>query len=215
MLSSAYRMSSRGQKSGHAKDPANHLFWRYDMRRLSAEELRDSVLAANGSLNRKMAGPSIYPIIPREVLMGQSRPGAGWGQSSPKERARRAVYIFVKRSLVVPMMADFDFADVDTTCPVRFVTTQPTQALGLLNSEFMNRQAGVFAQFLKKRAKGKVRDQVAIGLSQVTQRRPSQQEIDRGVAFIESLRRAKASDEVALRYFCLMLYNLNEFLYLD
>ena len=92
MLSSTYRMSSQGQQAGLAKDPANKLFWRFNMRRLSAEELRDSVLAVNGSLNPKMGGPSFYPIIEREVLHGQSRPGSGWGNSPPRERARRSVY---------------------------------------------------------------------------------------------------------------------------
>ena len=56
------------------------------MRRLTAEEIRDTVLATNGRLNLKMGGRSIYPTIPREVLAGQSRPGAGWGKSSDEDR---------------------------------------------------------------------------------------------------------------------------------
>ncbi len=215
MLSSTYRLSSQDDAQGLADDPSNNLFWRFDMRRLSAEELRDSVLAANGSLNPKMGGPSFYPIIPKEVLAGQSRPGDGWGNSSVEERARRSVYIFIKRSLVEPMLANFDFADVDSTCPVRFVTNQPTQALGLLNSEFMNRHAGVFAEYLKKTAGEKTADQVALCLECVCQRKPKQHEIDRGVALIESLKKDKIPAEIALKYFCLVSYNLNEFLYLD
>ena len=215
MLSSAYQMSSQSSEKELAADPANNLYWRFNMRRLSSEELRDSVHAANGSLNLKMGGPSIYPIIPKEVLAGQSRPGAGWGNSSEQERARRAVYIFIKRSLVEPLMADFDFADVDSTCPVRFVTTQPTQALSLLNSEFMNRQAAVFAEFLKKEVGADSAKQVSLGLTRVTQRRPSQTEIERGVGLIESLKKDGVPDDVALKYYCLALFNLNEFLYLD
>jgi hypothetical protein len=185
------------------------------MRRLSAEEIRDSMLAANGSLNLKMGGPSFYPIIPREVLAGQSRPGNGWGNSTEEERARRAIYIFVKRSLIDPLLADFDFADVDSTCPVRFVTTQPTQALGMLNSEFANRQASVFSAYLQKEAGAKVDDQVALALTRVYQRRPSLREIQRGMALIESLNKDGIGNDVALKYFCLVAYNLNEFLYLD
>lgn len=215
MLSSVYRLSSQAQAKELAEDPANNLFWRFNMRRLSAEELRDSVHAVNGRLNLKMGGPSIYPIIPQEVLAGQSRPGAGWGTSSEEERARRACYIFIKRSLVEPLMADFDFADVDSTCPVRFVTNQPTQALSLLNSDFMNRQAAVFAEFLRREAADNVRDQVTLALTRVTQRRPSEKEIARGVGLIESLRQDSISEEVALKYFCLTAYNLNEFLFLD
>jgi mono/diheme cytochrome c family protein len=215
MLSNAYQMSSRGQAGGLEKDPANNLFWRFDVRRLSAEELRDSILAANGSLNLKMGGHSFYPRIPAEVLAGQSRPGNGWGNSSPEERARRAVYIFIKRSLVDPLMADFDFADVDATCPVRFVTNQPTQSLALLNSEFVNRQAAVFASYLESAVGDDSAAQVRLGLTQVTQRRPTQDEVDRGVKFIESLEADNVPADVALRYFCLLTYNLNEFLFLD
>jgi mono/diheme cytochrome c family protein len=215
MLSSVYRLSSQTSDKELAEDPANNLFWRYNMRRLSSEELRDSVHAANASLNLKMGGPSIYPIIPQEVLAGQSRPGEGWGTSSQEERARRACYIFIKRSLVEPLMADFDFADVDSTCPVRFVTNQPTQALSLLNSEFMNRQAGVLADFLKREAGDKVDDQVTLALTRITQRRPSKQEINRGVDLIKSLEQDGISSDVALKYFSLATYNLNEFLFLD
>jgi mono/diheme cytochrome c family protein/GNAT superfamily N-acetyltransferase len=215
MLSSTYQMSSQSSEKELAADPANKLYWRFSMRRLSSEELRDSVHAASGSLNLKMGGPSIYPVIPQEVLAGQSRPGAGWGSSSEEERARRAVYIFIKRSLVEPLMADFDFADVDSTCPVRFVTTQPTQALSLLNSEFMNRQAAAFAEFLKKEAGDDLVKQVELGLTRATQRRPTKPEIDRGIGLIESLKTDGVPEGIALKYYCLTLFNLNEFLYLD
>ena len=215
MLSSTYRMSSSADPMGLAKDPANNLLWRFNMRRLSSEELRDSILAANGSLNLKMGGPSFYPSIPPEVLAGQSRPGNGWGNSSAEERARRAVYIFVKRSLIEPMSADFDFADVDSTCPVRFVTTQPTQALGLLNSEFVNRQAGVFAEHLKKSVGDDPAKWVQLALTKISQRRPSKADIDRGVELIASLQKDGIPRETAVKYFCLISYNLNEFLYLD
>ena len=73
MLSSAYRMSPKGNAAALAKDPENNLFWRFNMRRLTAEEVRDSILAVSGRLNLKMGGPGIYPEIPREVLAGQSR----------------------------------------------------------------------------------------------------------------------------------------------
>src|SRR5205814_456914 len=140
MLSSTYRMSSRPSKEALEKDPANDLFSRFDMRRLSGEELRDSIHAVNGRLNTKMYGPGIYPEISAEVLAGQSVPGAGWGKSSPEEQARRSVYIHVKRSLITPLLADFDFADTDSSCAARFATTQPTQALGMLNGEFLHAQ---------------------------------------------------------------------------
>ncbi|MBI2478213.1 MAG: DUF1553 domain-containing protein [Planctomycetia bacterium] len=217
MLSNTYQMSSQSNDQALAKDPINNLMWRYDMRRLSSEEIRDSILAVNGSLNRdKMFGPSIYVSIPEEVLAGQSRPGAGWGQSSPEDRARRSIYIHIKRSLVVPMMANFDGADTDASCPIRFVTTQPTQALELLNSDFVNEQADVFAKYLIENAGTKIYDQIAAGLRRVTQREPTAEEIERGERLIKALQQKyKLSPGIALKQFCVMALNLNEFMYID
>lgn len=68
----AYQMSSRGREEALAKDATNDHFWRFDMRRLSAEEIRDSILWANGTLSAdRMFGPSIYTKIPDEVKAGQ------------------------------------------------------------------------------------------------------------------------------------------------
>ena len=187
------------------------------MRRLSAEEIRDSILAVNDSLNRdKMYGPSIFVAIPQEVLAGQSQPGSGWGKSSPEDRARRSIYIHVKRSLVVPMMASFDGADTDASCPVRFVTTQPTQALGMLNSRFVNEQAAVFAQYLADKAGNDLEAQITLGLRRTFQREPTRTEIDRGLELVATLQQTYALSPVsALKRFCVMAYSLNEFMYLD
>ena len=145
LLSNAYRMSSRATPAGLAKDPGNRWFWRFPMRRLSAEEVRDSMLMVSGTLNTKAGGPSICPPMPREVLAGQSVPGSGWSTSPPDEAARRSVYVHVKRSLPLPILATHDAPDTDSSCPVRYTTTIPAQALGLLNGEFANEQAARFA----------------------------------------------------------------------
>jgi hypothetical protein len=79
MTSNAYRMASTADAKALAADPINDLFWRFDMRRLTAEEVRDSLLAVNGTLNLKMHGPSIYVDIPKEIMAGQSMPGHNWG----------------------------------------------------------------------------------------------------------------------------------------
>ena len=216
MNSQAYRMSSRGNAAALTADPANDLLWRFDPRRLTAEELRDSVLAINGSLNLKMFGPSIFVDIPREVMAGQSRPGAGWGKSSPEEQARRSIYIKVKRSLRPPILESFDVAETDRSAPVRFATVQPTQALGMLNSAFLNEQAEVFATRLRKEAGDDVAKQVRLGLQLVTARPPTDAEVERGLGLIAALRaQENATAEVALKYFCLMALNLNELVYVD
>lgn len=216
VTSAAYRMSSQSNPRALTKDPENDLFWRFDMRRLEAEEVRDSILAANGSLNLDQGGPSVYPVIPPAVLAGQSVPGAGWGKSTEQEQCRRSVYIYVKRSLTLPMIASFDGPETDFSCPVRFATVQPTQALGMLNSEFMQQQARVFAAFLKQHAGESPADQIRMALERVLQRSPTEKEVARGVRLLAALQRDPAvSAEGALVAYCVVALNLNEFLYLD
>jgi hypothetical protein len=217
LTSNTYRQSSAPREDGLQVDPTNRLFWRFDMRRLRAEELRDSILAVNETLNlAKMFGPSVRPKIEAEVLAGQSRPGAGWEVSSPEDQRRRSIYIHIKRSLAVPLLANFDAAEPDVTCPVRFATTQPTQALSLLNSGFMQEQAKLLAESLTRRADEPLEARVRLGLATVTQREPTPADIERGLALVNRLQHDhKLSADQALACYCLALLNLNEFVYLD
>jgi hypothetical protein len=216
MLSSAYQMSARASEPGLRLDPANHLFGRFNMRRLSAEEVRDSILAASGRLNLKAGGPPVYPLIPKEVLAGQSRPGDGWGRSPPEEAARRSVYVHVKRSLLVPILAVHDQADTDSSCPVRFTTTVPTQSLGMLNGEFTNEEAGAFADRLRHESPDRLDAQVRRAIRLTTARPARDDEVEHDLAFIKDLQaKAKLSDREALRQYCLLALNTNEFIYLD
>lgn len=216
MMSNTYQMSSQHSDQAVRIDPANDLFWRFNMRRLSAEEVRDSILMVNGRLNLKMYGPGIYPLISQEVLQGQSRPGEGWGKSSPEERARRSIYIFVKRSLVTPLLFNFDFADTDSSCAVRFVTTQPAQALGMINGDFVNRQAEHFANRIIEKS-GTVHSQfVKQAIRLAYGRRPQVDEVVKGVQLIDKLvKKHSLEEKQALNYFCLTILNRNEFVYLD
>jgi hypothetical protein len=216
MLSSAYQMSSAGNDAALAKDPQNDLFWRFDMRRLEAEEVRDSILAIDGRLNLTMHGPGVYPKIPQAVLAGQSRPGDGWGQSSPSEQCRRSIYIHQKRSLVHPILAALDVPDGDVSCPARFTTTQSTQALGMMNSEFITEASQALAGRLRKEAGDDVETQVKLALRLALCHEPAKSDVDRGVRFIGDLERdLSVAPDVALNQFCLLVLNLNEFVYLD
>jgi hypothetical protein len=216
MNSSAYRMSSRGVPDGLRVDPENVLLWRFNGRRLTAEEVRDATLAVSGRLNRQCGGPGVYPPLAKEVLAGQSRPGEGWGQSSPTQASRRSVYIYVKRSLVVPVLAQHDLADTDSSCPVRHTTTVPTQALGLLNGDFANEQAVYLAERLEQEAPGRLGDQVRAAVRLVAGRSATAEEVSRDLDFI---RRLQVEDgltgSAALRHYCLLTLNANEFVYLD
>ncbi len=215
VTSSVYRLASTGQSQALTVDPGNSLYWRYSMRRLTAEEVRDSMLAVSGQLNRRMEGPGIYPTIPPEVLAGQSRPGEGWGKSPPEEQARRSVYVHVKRSLIVPILQTHDLADTDSSCAVRYTTTVPTQALGLLNGEFSQEQADAFARRLTEEG-GELTEQVRRVICLTTGRQPGEDEVQKDVAFVRSLEQKNNLDaRTALKLYCLLALNSNEFMYLD
>lgn len=215
MLSATYQMSNQFDQTAYDQDPLNELFWRFDMRRLTAEEIRDSVLAISGRLNReKMFGPSVYPKLSQEVLAGQSMPGAGWGKSSQADRLRRSIYIHVKRSLKVPLLENFDVADTDATCPVRFNTTQPTQALGLLNSQFSNREAAKLADRVTQDY-STLRQRVIAINRRVIQGEPHPDDVAEGIKLINAWQSEDGLDaNEALAYYCLAVMNSNEFIYL-
>ena len=187
LLSNTYQMSSQGRKPELAHDPSNRWFWRFPMRRLTAEEVRDSILSVAGTLNLKAGGPPVHPPIPQEVMAGQSVPGQGWPVSSPMESARRSVFVHVKRSLLVPILATHDAADTDLSCPVRYTTTVPTQALGLLNGQFANEQAARFAERLSREAPAGLDSQVRLALMLTTARKPDDHEVMHDVAFVNTL----------------------------
>lgn len=215
LLSDAYMMSSAANAQALAKDPNNQLYWRYPMRRLEAEEVRDSILMVSGKLNREMYGPSVYPPIPKEVLAGQSVPGSGWPVSPPELANRRSVYVHVKRSLQLPVLAQHDQADTDTSCPVRYVTTVPSQALGMINGQFNNEQAGFLAKRLEKELPGNLPGQVKRALWLTTQREPTEAEVAGDLAYLADLNRRGLSAGEALRQLCLVDLAASEFIYLD
>jgi hypothetical protein len=216
MTSEAYQMSSAGTQESLGTDPENLLFWRFPMRRLTAEELRDSILSVSGVLLPKMFGPPVHPPLPQAVLETQSVPGRNWPVEKDEDTARRSIYVHVKRTLSVPLLADHDQAPTDTPCAVRFVSTVSTQALGLLNSEFMEKQSKLFAERLRREAGDNVLAQIRRGLQLVLQRPPEEKEVALCRQTCERLKNElNLSDETALQRFALIALNLNEFIYLD
>ena len=223
VTSTAFRISGEYDDLAAQLDPTNKLYWRFPGRRLSAEEIRDTVLAVSGNLNLAIGGTSVFPKLPAEVLSTSSRPGSAWpvGDAVPgagledPNSMRRSVYVFVKRSLPHPLLISFDLADTDTSCPVRFNTVQPTQALTLLNSEFSDRQAKMFAQRLNREATDS-RSKVRRALELVTQKQVSETMVDRHHGFFLSLQNEhQLGESDALAVFCLATLNLNEFVHLD
>ena len=152
VLSQAYRMASTSDPAAEKIDPQGSLLWRFTPRRMEAESLRDTILSVSGQLNPTPRGPGVYPKISREVLETQSRPGDGWRTSAPNDAARRSVYIFVKRTLLVPELEVLDFPSTEETCEQRVVSTVAPQALTFLNGEFIHEQAKAFAERVAREA---------------------------------------------------------------
>lgn len=216
LLSSSYQMSSASNPTALAQDPRNDLFWRQNVRRLSAEQLRDSVLAVTGQLNEQQFGESMYPTLSAEVLASQSKPGNGWEKSTASDQARRSIYIHVKRSLSVPMLSAFDFPDTDTTCEARFLTTQPGQALSMLNSDWMQEQAAALLKRVHSEVGQDLRTQAMRCLELTTGRKGTEEDIAELVNLVERLKKKHGLEEdAARRAMCLVVLNLNQFLYID
>ncbi len=215
MMSKAYRMASTANELALANDPTNEHFWRFDMRRLTAEEVRDSVLNLSGDLDLAMGGPGIYPTLPEAVLATSSMADAMWFESPKEKQGRRSIYVHVKRSILVPTLTDFDFADTDSSCPVRFSTVQPTQALNTLNSQFFNEQASRFAERLRREAGPDRADQARLALNLATSRKPTIKEIRQSLALMDDLKAGGTSEDLVLDRFALLVLNLNELMYLD
>jgi hypothetical protein len=215
VTSSTYRQASRADNPRAIRaDPANRLLWRQNLHRLEAEAIRDSVLFASGSLNLKMAGRGIFPRLPAEVLATQSRPGSGWDDCPLAEQARRSVYIFIKRTLGVPILETLDFASPDTSAPARATTTIAPQALILLNSSFIEEQAKVFADRISRETKAEPKALVERAFQLALARQPTADECRVALDF---LGRQPASDTnlTALAALCKLMLNLNEFVYVD
>ncbi|MQA37876.1 DUF1549 and DUF1553 domain-containing protein [Rugamonas aquatica] len=131
LLSSVYRQSSSQRDDVLKVDPDNKLLAVYPRKRLEAEEIRDSLLAASGKLEDKIGGPAVFPPVPANFNAGNL-----WTPSTdPAEQNRRSVYVFVRRSVPYPLMQSFDLADPSHAHHKRDVTTTPLQALTLFNSD--------------------------------------------------------------------------------
>ena len=219
MSSQAYQQAALYGPSlpdGHQIDPANSLWWRFDMRRLSSEEIRDSLLAVSGTLSPAYGGDSFFEELPEEVLATASTKGGAWGNSSPEDRTRRSIYMKSKRALSNPLMSDFDQADTDNPCPVRFSTTVPTQALNFLNSKFLDDKALQFARRLEADHPNDLPAQIRSGLELVTQRTARPDEMKQLLELHETFLTKHQNDpHAAFNRVCLALLNLNEFLFLD
>lgn len=223
VLSSAYRQASAPNAAAAKVDPTNRLIWRANERRLEAESLRDAVLVAAGSLNDTVGGPGIKPKIPADMLSASQRNKWPVVEREGREHWRRSVYIYVKRQLPFPMLELFDSPATTVTCECRTQSIVPTQALVLMNDEFTQQQAGLFADRVIREVGTSAEAQAALAVKIALGREATPVEISEAVAFLAERRIASAAagcDAVAaaregLIDFCHVLFNSNEFAFVD
>ena len=135
MLTSVYQESSVTNEAATAIDPDNKLLWHYPRHRVEGEVVRDAMLLTSGRLNLKMGGPGVKPELPEGV---NTAGYAAWAVDKDESEARRrSVYVFVKRVLTFPMFEAFDAPTSEESCPRRFSTAIPSQALTLMNDKFV------------------------------------------------------------------------------
>ncbi len=229
LTSSTYRMSKRIRPEYAAKDPENEHFWRFPYQRLEVEAIRDSMLAAAGRLRLTMHGPSVHLAIPKEALEGSSDPSTIWPAFNEREAARRTVYAFVKRSLVVPMLEVLDLCDTTRSAERRTTTSVPTQALTLLNGDEANRQARHLAERLQRDVGNDPARQIDRVFQLTLCRLPTAEESGEFQTYLSQETRDVAADarsskepgreergrRESLVRLCRAIFNLNEFVYPD
>lgn len=215
MSSNTYQMASHFDSAENEKiDPENRMLWRFRMQRLDAETLRDSILAVTGKLNRQVGGPPVFPKIDPLVLASKKR-GTWKIQEEGPEVWRRSVYVYRRRGLPFPFFQLFDLPDQTVTCPQRDVSTVATQALTLLNNEFVLHQAELLAKRIAAEAGQGFQAQVAYAYQIVLSRQVTEEEKRLGLEFLEKRRQHhdKLGNQAALVGLSHVLLNLNEFVY--
>ena len=140
MLSQAYRLSCDDDTRNAAADHDNDLLWRFNPRRLEAEEIRDAILAVSGDLDPTPGGAHPFPAE-NTWSFTQHAPF-----TAVYDTNRRSVYLMTQRIKRHPFLALFDGADPNSTTSDRRLTTVPTQALYFMNDPFVHAKSSRFAE---------------------------------------------------------------------
>jgi Protein of unknown function (DUF1553) len=195
MLSAAYQMSSDISAGAAEKDPGNRLLSHFSRRRLDVEEVRDSMLSLDGSIDLEMGGT---------LQKGTGTDGensAGRLSIDPATSKRRTVYLPLRRSNLPSLLNLFDFGDATTTCEGRSLTNTAPQALFMMNSAFVNDRSGALAKELGGR--------VDLLYQRILNRLPAPAERDDALGYVEK------AGERGWQSLARILLSSNEFIYVD
>ena len=241
LLSNTYQMQSFPREEGEQVDPDNRLIWRANRRRLDTEQLRDSVLAISGRLDRTIGGDiwdwqdKNTPVDTERGLFAAGKGGQGFDAYNS---LRRSVYLPVVRNQLPNMFQTFDFADANAVTAKRNDTTVAPQALLMLNSAFVRDESANFAKRLLQEmpehplfervyrlglAEERDEDRLRLAHLEVLGRPPTPEELQEAKSFLaeydRSLQSAGRSEEesrlAAWQSYCQSLFSLNEFLYVN
>ena len=188
--------SSKKSTEKAGLDPENKLLSHQNRRRLDFESLRDTLLALAGRLDPTMGGPPIDIV---------SAPFA----------SRRSVYGFIDRQNVPGLFRVFDVASSDASCPRRYVTTVPQQALFLLNSPFVLEMAKALASRPEVRASDDPRQRVTALHRLVFARAPKDSEVELALKYIAQQPEAKDGKPDAWARYAQVLFFTSEFAFLE
>ncbi|MDA7891905.1 DUF1553 domain-containing protein, partial [Akkermansiaceae bacterium] len=193
LLSATWLQSSEPSAGNTAVDPKNQFLWRFPSRRLKAEVIRDSMLAASGQLDTTMFGPGTLD----------------------ENHRRRSIYFMIKRSRLIPIMQVFDQPEPLVSQGSRPSTTIAPQALLFMN----NPQVANWARSLAKTLDASQPDLAIreIYLRTLT-REPTSNELAVNRSFFDSQSASyagsKNAPQLALADLCQVMFSLNEFIYL-
>jgi hypothetical protein len=236
MSSAAYRQSSQRTDELDAIDPDNRLLGRMSIRRLEAEAIRDSILAASGLLNTQMLGPPAPVTVDEvgQVIVGNdNRDSAGRPQgkrgSLGGDELRRSVYVQVRRSLPLSMLEAFDAPTLTPNCELRNRSTVAPQSLLLMNNPLVIEHALALAERVQRDAADDVRAQVLAAWRLALATEPADEQIESATAFVTGLAEQLAAEPTsekekeglpsaetrALAAYCQALFSSNAFLYVD
>ena len=209
MNSSTYRMSSRPTSQALELDPGNRLWSRFNRRRLSIEEMRDSVLALGGSLDLTMDG-TLQPEL-GDSIKGSSSPDPPY--LSPEDTNRRTVYLPLYRNRLPKLLGLFDFVDSTSSTGQRSQTNVAPQGLFAMNSGFLDDRAHGFAQRLLDGAEDDA-ERVELAYRLALTRPPHAEERRRMENFVSGYPESSRKP-VAWQGLCRVLMASNEFHYVD
>lgn len=209
--------AGNGERSGWResveRDATGRLLSRYIRWRLEGETIRDAMLAAAGTLNRKRGGPGVRPPLPAELLKTLLK--KQWVVTNDRsEHSRRSIYIFARRNLRYPIFEAFDRPSANASCGRRSESVTAPQSLHLLNSEFSLEVSRHLAKRLM--AEHEVSSaRVRHAFLRMLGRAPETAEAEVVAQFHADQQQLSDDETVALTHLCLSLFNSNEFIHVD